>query len=188
MRAACGVASKWKVIESAPALDEVLDLTLGALDHQVDVEHRRRLSCTCSRSASTTSGPIVIGGTKWPSITSTWMTRAPASRTSWTCSRSRPKSAERIEGATRTPRRSSRATSDRLKHALAAVVALDDRRAGHAHDRRVLTAVRAHRGELVAVQAVDAAVAAGQVGRPQPRLAAVRAGGTEVHPGSPVLP
>ena len=38
-------------------------------------------SCTWSRSASTISAPIEIGGTKWPSITSTWITRAPASIT-----------------------------------------------------------------------------------------------------------
>ena len=134
---------------------------------------------TCSRSAETTSGPIVIGGTKWPSITSTWITRAPAASTSPTCSRSRPKSAERIEGATRTPPAarvstaliSSGCSSDRHQHAVAAVVALEDRRRGHPHDRRVLTAVGAHRGQLEAVQAVDAAVAAGKVRRAQPRLA-----------------
>src|SRR4051812_1588396 len=49
--------------------------------------------------ALTASGPIVIGGTKWPSITSTWITGAPASSTIWTCSESRPKSAAKIEGA-----------------------------------------------------------------------------------------
>src|SRR3954451_4642180 len=60
-------------------------------------------SCTWSRMPSTISGPIVIGGTKWPSITSTWITRAPASMTACTCSSSRPKSADRIDGATRRP-------------------------------------------------------------------------------------
>src|SRR5919109_867469 len=58
--------------------------------------------CTRSRSASTTSAPMVIGGTKWPSMTSTWITRAPASITSSTCAPSRAKSAARIDGATRT--------------------------------------------------------------------------------------
>ncbi len=43
----------------------------------------------------------MIGGTKWPSITSTWITRAPASITSATWLPSRAKSAERIDGATR---------------------------------------------------------------------------------------
>src|SRR3954451_5187111 len=60
-------------------------------------------SCTWSRMPSTISGPIVIGGTKWPSITSTWMTRAPASITVATYSPSRPKSDERMDGATRRP-------------------------------------------------------------------------------------
>src|SRR4051794_4532801 len=55
---------------------------------------------TCSAIAPTASGPIVIGGTKWPSITSTWMTPAPAASTSPTSSPSRAKSAARIDGAT----------------------------------------------------------------------------------------
>ena len=61
-------------------------------------------SWTWSAIAPAISGPIVIGGTKWPSMTSTWITRAPASITSATCAPSRAKSAERIEGATRRPR------------------------------------------------------------------------------------
>ena len=40
--------------------------------------------CTRSASPLTISGPNVIGGTKWPSITSTWITRAPAAITSST--------------------------------------------------------------------------------------------------------
>src|SRR5687768_13833105 len=54
------------------------------------------------RTASVTSGPIVICGTKCPSITSTWIQSAPACSASTTCSRSRPKSADRIEGASLT--------------------------------------------------------------------------------------
>ena len=46
----------------------------------------------------------MIGGTKCPSITSTWITRAPAARTSSTCAPSREKSADRIDGATRSSR------------------------------------------------------------------------------------
>src|ERR1700722_14790171 len=145
-------------------------------------------SCTVSASAETTTGPSVIGGTKWPSITSTWITRAPASSTSETCSRRRPKSAERIDGATRTLLRSSEAetvmrahyASDFLKHRVPAVVALEDRGGGHPHDRGVLAAVGAHGCELEAVQAVDAAVAPGKVRRAQPRLAAVGALRAEV--------
>ena len=53
-----------------------------------------------SRSALTTIGPNVIGGTKCPSMTSQWMTRAPASMTSSTWAASRAKSADRIDGAT----------------------------------------------------------------------------------------
>ena len=52
--------------------------------------------------SATILGPNVITGTKWPSMTSMWMTRAPASSTSPTCSRTRPKSADRIDGATST--------------------------------------------------------------------------------------
>ena len=130
---------------------------------------------TRSASAATISAPNVIGGTKWPSITSTWMTRAPAASTSSTCSPRRAKSADRIEGAIRRSRSSAasrqRARSmashlDRPQHAAVAVVAGDDRRARHPHDRRVLAAVRAYRDQLVALQAVHAAVTPGAaVGR-----------------------
>src|SRR5579862_4413376 len=51
------------------------------------------------RSDFTTGGPIVRFGTKCPSITSTWMTLAPPSVAAHTCSPSRAKSAERIDGA-----------------------------------------------------------------------------------------
>ena len=64
------------------------------------VHYALAAACTCSAIAETTSGPIVIGGTKCPSITSTWMTVAPASSTVWTCSPSRAKSADSIDGAT----------------------------------------------------------------------------------------
>ena len=45
------------------------------------------------------SGPIVMFGTKWPSMTSTWMTRAPALSTASTSSPRREKSADRMDGA-----------------------------------------------------------------------------------------
>ena len=51
------------------------------------------------RSAFTTSGPMVILGTKWPSITSTWIQSAPAASTARTSSPSFAKSAARIDGA-----------------------------------------------------------------------------------------
>ena len=61
----------------------------------------RRPRGPASAIASTISGPIVIGGTKWPSITSTWITRAPAVHHLATCSPRRAKSADRIDGAIR---------------------------------------------------------------------------------------
>ncbi len=73
--------------------------------------------------------------------------------------------------------------SDRLQHAALAVVAGDDRCARHPHDRRVLAAVGADRHELVALQAVDAAVSTRHGGGAQPRLAATGALGTELDRG-----
>src|SRR6185503_12813999 len=64
-------------------------------------------SCTCSWIDRATRSPIVIGGTKWPSMTSTWMTRAPEAITVSTCSLRRAKSALRIDGATCGEARSS---------------------------------------------------------------------------------
>ena len=55
---------------------------------------------TCSAIASTTFGPNVSGGTKCPSMMSTWITRAPAASTSPSCEPSLEKSAARIDGAT----------------------------------------------------------------------------------------
>src|SRR5215470_9613020 len=51
--------------------------------------------------ACSTTGPIVMLGTKRPSITSTWIQSAPALSTARTSSPSRVKSAERTDGATR---------------------------------------------------------------------------------------
>jgi hypothetical protein len=45
-------------------------------------------------------GPIVIFGTKRPSITSTWIQSAPPASTAPTSSPRRPKSADKINGAT----------------------------------------------------------------------------------------
>src|SRR5436190_18610172 len=145
-----------------------------------------------SRSASTAIGPIVIGGTKWPSITSTWMTEAPAATTSSTWARSWPKSAARMEGAIRrmplppSGRRSwrrsvaIRATLNWLEHAGPADVAFHDGGVGHAHDGGVLPAVGAHRCQLEPVQAVHAAVAARERGGAQPGFAAIGAAGAEI--------
>src|SRR5208282_1161491 len=51
------------------------------------------------RSDFTTGGPMVRFGTKCPSMISTWMTLPPPSAAACTCSPSRAKSAERIDGA-----------------------------------------------------------------------------------------
>src|SRR6186713_3260343 len=56
----------------------------------------------CGRSAFTTGGPIVRLGTKWPSITSTWIQSAPAASIARISSPRRAKSADNIEGAMRT--------------------------------------------------------------------------------------
>ena len=51
------------------------------------------------RAASTITGPKVMLGTKWPSMTSTWIQSAPAASTARISSPRRAKSAARIEGA-----------------------------------------------------------------------------------------
>src|SRR6266487_4114719 len=53
-------------------------------------------------SDATTSGPIVIFGTKWPSITSTCSTVPPPSSAAFASSARRAKFAERIDGASST--------------------------------------------------------------------------------------
>jgi hypothetical protein len=53
----------------------------------------------CGRMARTMSGPMEILGTKWPSMTSTWIQSAPAASTARTSSPSFAKSAAKIEGA-----------------------------------------------------------------------------------------
>src|SRR3954453_2234845 len=114
-------------------------------------------------------------------MTSTWMTRAPASMTSATWAPSREKSADRIDGATCRPPKSSRApgtiSSHRAQHRVAAVLAEHVLGGAHPGDRLVLAAVGTLRDELVATQAVDAPEATGQLRGPQPRLPATRARG-----------
>src|SRR4051812_45192341 len=109
------------------------------------------------------------------------MTRAPAAMTSATCSPSREKSAERIDGATWRPPKSSRADPaaadlsvaasigrlDGAKHRVAAMLAEQVLVGAHANDGLMLAAVRALRYELVAPQAVHAAVATGELRGPK---------------------
>ena len=137
---------------------EVIDVALGALDHEVHVEVGAEVAQRLDRV-----GPIVIGGTKWPSMTSTWMTSAPAATTSCDLLAQPPE----VGGQDR--------WGDPARHTSTSIeppqwLQVSDGGARHAHDRRVLAAVRADRAQLEAVQAVDAAVAPGQV-----RSAAARA-------------
>src|SRR5512141_635450 len=88
------------------------------------------------RTASTTSGPMVMFGTKRPSITSTWTTSAPAASTARISSARRPKSAERMDGA-------MRMGSDMARRIL-----VD---AGHAERIEPVRAVAARQREQVAV-------------------------------------
>ena len=126
---------------------ELLDLALRTLDHQMAVENAAR-AWTCSRMDSTITGPIVIGGTKCPSITSTWMARAPASITMSSCSPSRAvgRQDRRLDLLGADPPGHSRPAawqveaSDRLQHRATAAHALHLIRVTHAHDRRVLAA------------------------------------------------
>ena len=69
---------------------------------------------------------------------------------------------------------------NRREHRGLAVAAHVQRGAGHAHDRRMLPTIGAHRTQLEAVQAVHAAIAAGEIGRAQPRLMAGRTDVAEV--------
>ena len=94
------MASTWIGDAVGAGLGEVGHVALGPLDHQVHVDDAAGVVHEVGDRGDATA-PKVIGGTKWPSITSTWITRAPASRTSSTCAPSRAKSADRIDGATR---------------------------------------------------------------------------------------
>src|SRR3954451_10660508 len=124
-------------------------------------------------------GPIVIGGTKWPSMTSTWITRAPAAITSSTCAPNRENSAERMDGGTgRSPKRTRGgiACLHGAEHRIAAVLAAQVLVGAHPGDRLMLATVGALRDQLITSQGVDAAVAARQLRRAKPRLAATGAG------------
>src|ERR1700761_4648439 len=182
VRLACGVASAWKVIESAPALANSSIWRSGA-SIIMWTSIAPPASWTRSAIAPATSGPIVIGGTKCPSMMSTWMTRAPASIPSSTCEPSLAKSAERIDGATRGVAVSSRNRSlmrrslRRFEHGGPAHLAFHVGGVGHAGDRLVFAALGTLGDEFEAAEAVDAAQAAGELGRTQPGLAAVRARG-----------
>src|SRR5471032_718833 len=98
VRWTCGPASGWNDSVSAPAS------TKAGISGSTGVIMR----CTsnsffvCLRNAFTTTGPIVRLGTKWLSITSTWIQSAPAASMASTSWPSAVKSADRMEGAMRT--------------------------------------------------------------------------------------
>ena len=178
VRWACGSASWWMVMQSAPASANAATCSPGRSIIRC-TSSAPPASWTRSAIAAAISGPIVIGGTNRPSITSTWIRRAPAAITSSTCAPSRAKSAARIDGAIRRVVNRSAGlmavrSSDRPQHRMAAMLADHVRGTAHPHDCLVLAAVRALRDELVALEAEDAAEAAGKRCRPQPRLAAAR--------------
>ena len=183
VRLACGVASSWKVIESAPASAKASMWRSGASIIRW-TSTTPPASCTWSAIEDATSGPIVIGGTKWPSMTSKWMTRAPASITSSSCAPSRAE-------VRREDRRGDPPLGDQLlviarrsygpQHRVSAVLAGHVLGGAHPRDRLVFTAVRALRDQLEAAQTVHAAEAAGELCRAQPGLAAARARGPAQH-------
>ena len=95
----CGQASTCTVHESAPACANSGSWRSGSsIMRWTSIVPPR--SCTRSANADTARGPNVITGTKWPSMTSTWNARAPASSSSTTWLRNAPKSADRIDGRT----------------------------------------------------------------------------------------
>src|SRR5215213_163821 len=123
-------------------------------------------------------------------MTSKWMIRAPASITSSTWAPNLPMSAERTDGSTRGSPISSFICSltgrsllsacgralRRFEHGCPTRLAFHVGGVRHPGDRLVLAAVGALGDEFEAAEAVDAAQTARQLGGPQPRLAAVRAG------------
>ena len=77
VRWTCGPASGWNEITSAPASAKA-----GTSGSTGETMRWQSNGCLlCARSAFTTIGPIVRLGTKWLSITSTWIQSAPAAVT-----------------------------------------------------------------------------------------------------------
>ena len=178
VRLACGVGLGVDRDRVGAGLGELVDLVARAARSSGGRRSRRRRRGPGRRSTPATSGPIVIGGTKWPSITSTWISRAPASMHLVDLVAEAREVGREDRGRDPRGRETPRCDRRQLRPASAS----SGRNAGracprrrHADDRLVLAAVRALRDELVAAQAVDAAVAARELGRAQPRLAAARA-------------
>ena len=85
---------------SAPAAGELVDVPLRLLDHQVHVGRVPPCSWISSARSVTIFGPKVITGTKWPSIDVDVDHPGAGIEHLGDLSRIRPKSADRIEGAT----------------------------------------------------------------------------------------
>ena len=100
VRCRCGARLHVHRDRVGAGVGERVDVALGVLDHEVDVEGAAALVDRRRDARVTTGGPIVMLGTKWPSMTSTWIRRAPASITVAISSPRRPKSADRIDGVT----------------------------------------------------------------------------------------
>mmetsp|Transcript_5214 Transcript_5214/g.13762 ORF Transcript_5214/g.13762 Transcript_5214/m.13762 type:complete len:290 (+) Transcript_5214:342-1211(+) len=120
-------ASQWTEMMSAPAFAKSSMRLSGSTI-------MRWQSITASgyflRSASTTSGPMVMLGTKRPSIASMWTQSAPALRASPTSSPKREKSAERMEGEIFTDFSPERSAATRGFSALHATARCDRAAAG----------------------------------------------------------
>src|SRR6185312_8053973 len=98
VRWTCGPASGWNESVSAPASTKAgISGSTG-----VTIRWTSNSFLLCLRSAFTTTGPIVRLGTKWLSITSTWIQSAPAASIASTSAPRAEKSALRIDGAMRT--------------------------------------------------------------------------------------
>ena len=157
-------------------LDELAHVALGALDHQVHLEHRARLAHLLGERRDDQRAdrdrrdemPVHHVDVDHPRARVEHLPHllAQAAEVGRQDRRRDPHPAQQL--ARRRAHIGCSIESPQLLHFMIA-------RRGHPHDRRVLTAVRADRGQLEAVQAVDAAVAPGQVRRAQPGLAAVGA-------------
>src|SRR5918999_4602370 len=100
---ASSATSTWKVTLSPPdsAISRKWCTGSSTIRWQSSTPPR---SCTGRAIERRTTGPIVTGGTKWPSPTSKWKTRAPASRSRSSCSPRRRKSAAYSDGSISAPR------------------------------------------------------------------------------------
>src|SRR5918999_3899958 len=100
---ASSATSTWKVTLSPPdsAISRNWCTGSSTIRWQSRTPPRSRTRGAIERR---TTGPIVTGGTKWPSPTSKWKTRAPASSRRSSCSPRRRKSAAYSDGSISTPR------------------------------------------------------------------------------------